>query len=106
MQSSDWHDLMISLVTGKEMQEKVERQSWKSLQLTMNDSAKFVDMLHNVPWEDGLPLDVVDAVEGYLASSREGKLGVTGEGTLLDNAQGSHFLVSSQLLIQLIDLID
>ena len=29
------------------------------MQQTMLDSAKFVDMLHNVPWEDGLPKDVV-----------------------------------------------
>lgn len=28
------------------------------------------------------------AVESYLAVSREGQLGVTGEGTLLDHAQG------------------
>lgn len=25
------------------------------MQLAMTDSIKFVDMLHNVPWEDGLP---------------------------------------------------
>ena len=25
----------------------------------MNDTNKFVDMLHNVPWEDGLPKEVV-----------------------------------------------
>lgn len=27
--------------------------------MTMNDSQKFVDMLHNVPWEDGLNDDVL-----------------------------------------------
>lgn len=27
------------------------------MQLAMTDSIKFVDMLHNVPWEDGLPGD-------------------------------------------------
>jgi len=26
----------------------------------MTDSIKFVDMLHNVPWEDGLPNDTRD----------------------------------------------
>lgn len=27
------------------------------MQLAMTDSIKFVDMMHNVPWEDGLPGD-------------------------------------------------
>ena len=39
--------------------EKFDRSQWKTMQQTMLDSAKFVDMLHNVPWEDGLPKDVV-----------------------------------------------
>ena len=30
----------------------------------------------------------VAAVESYLAKSRDGQLGVTGEGTMLENAQG------------------
>ena len=29
------------------------------MQQTMNDSTKFVDMLHNVSWEDGLPAEVL-----------------------------------------------
>ena len=32
------------------------------------------------------------AVESYLAVSPAGKLGVTGEGTLLENAQGKYFI--------------
>ena len=40
-------------------EEKFDRSQWKIMQQTMLDSAKFVDMLHNVPWEDGLPTDVV-----------------------------------------------
>ena len=32
------------------------------MQVTMNDTSKFVDMLHNVPWEDGLPNEVVEGV--------------------------------------------
>ena len=43
----------------KEGGDRFDRASWKSMQLTMNDASKFVDMLHNVPWEDGLPKDVV-----------------------------------------------
>ena len=34
------------------------RQSWKEMQQTMTDSGKFIDMLRNVPWEDGLDNDV------------------------------------------------
>ena len=30
----------------------------------------------------------VSAVESYLAKSKDGQLGVTGEGTMLDNAPG------------------
>ena len=42
-------------VTKKELPDKFDRQQWKIMQLAMTDSIKFVDMLHNVPWEDGLP---------------------------------------------------
>ena len=37
------------------------------------------------------------AVESYLAQGKDGELGVTGEGTLLDNAQGT-FTVSVWML--------
>lgn len=41
------------------------------------------------------------AVEGYLAKNKEGSYGVTGEGSLLDNAAGKlhllHFVVSTLL---------
>ena len=43
----------------KEGDGRFDRAAWKVMQVTMNDTAKFVDMLHNVPWEDGLPDDVV-----------------------------------------------
>jgi len=66
------------------------------MQHTMTDSIKFVDMLHNVLWEDGLPQDVLAAVESYLACTKDGQLGVTGEGSLLDNAQDKHFLAVKQ----------
>ena len=39
--------------------ERFDRAQWKSMQQTMNDSTKFVDMLHNVSWEDGLPTEVM-----------------------------------------------
>ena len=46
---------------------RFDRGTWKVMQVTMNDTSKFVDMLHNVPWEDGLPSDVV---QGKLVWSR------------------------------------
>ena len=39
--------------------EKFDRAARKSMQHTMTDSTKFVDMLHNVSWEDGLSDEVV-----------------------------------------------
>ncbi len=30
----------------------------------MNDSLKFLDMLHNVPWQDGLPNSIVSGTLG------------------------------------------
>ena len=38
--------------------ERFDRAQWKTMQLTLNDSTKFVDIMHNVAWEDGLPNDV------------------------------------------------
>ncbi|KAK6187606.1 hypothetical protein SNE40_005595 [Patella caerulea] len=62
--------------------DRYDRVSWKGMQLTMTDSLKFVDMLRNVPWEDGLHDDVLRAVESYLAISKDGQLGVTGDTSL------------------------
>ena len=39
--------------------ERFDRAAWKSMQQTMNESSKFVDIMHNVPWEDGLSKDIV-----------------------------------------------
>ena len=44
---------------ARETSERFDKQSWKAMQQTMNETTKFVDMLHNVPWEDGLPADVI-----------------------------------------------
>ncbi|XP_060567478.1 dynein axonemal heavy chain 5-like [Ruditapes philippinarum] len=66
---------------------RVDRAQWKAMVNTMSDSTKFVDMLHNVSWEDGLPEDVLRAVESCLSQGKDGELGVTGEGSLLENAQ-------------------
>lgn len=36
------------------------------MQQTMNDSTKFVDMLHNVSWEDGLPAEVLQGNQSQM----------------------------------------
>lgn len=46
--------------TNKETSDRVDRAQWKSMQSTMNDAVKFVGMLHNLPWEDGLPNEVLN----------------------------------------------
>ena len=50
---------------------RFDRGTWKVMQVTMNDTSKFVDMLHNVPWEDGLPSDVVQGKGSFTLDERE-----------------------------------
>ncbi|XP_052089132.1 uncharacterized protein LOC127725852 isoform X10 [Mytilus californianus] len=90
MSSSSSSTKMLGVKKGKK-DGGFDRAQWKNIQMTMNDSQKFVDMLHNVPWEDGLMDDVLRAVESYLSANKDGNLGVTGEGTLLDHAQDVQF---------------
>ncbi|XP_033874385.3 dynein axonemal heavy chain 8-like [Acipenser ruthenus] len=73
--------------TGKDGKDKVDKTWWKTLQNYVGDIGKFVDMIHNVArLEDGLPGEVLKLVESYLGKTKEGSLGVTGEGSLLENA--------------------
>ena len=44
---------------GKDDSSRVDRVQWKGMVNTMQDTTKFVDMLHNVSWVDGLPDDVL-----------------------------------------------
>ncbi|XP_041109797.1 dynein heavy chain 8, axonemal-like [Polyodon spathula] len=73
--------------TGKDGKDKVDKTWWKTLQNYVGDIGKFVDMIHNVArLEDGLPEEILKLVESYLGKTKEGSLGVTGEGSLLENA--------------------
>ena len=54
----------------------------------MQDPGKFIDMVHGIDWEEGLPMDVYTAVESYLTKGREDQAGITGEGTMTENAKG------------------
>ena len=50
---------VIFAAKGKDDGSRVDRVQWKGMQNTMQDTTKFVDMLHNVSWEDGLTDDVL-----------------------------------------------
>ena len=50
---------MIFTAKGKDDSSRVDRVQWKGMVNTMQDTTKFVDMLHNVSWADGLPDDVL-----------------------------------------------
>ena len=67
--------------------ERLDRNQWKVYQNMMQDSGKFVELLHSIEWEDGLQSDVAQAVESYLARGKDGQLGITGEGSLLTENQ-------------------
>ncbi|XP_018096048.2 dynein heavy chain 5, axonemal [Xenopus laevis] len=67
--------------------DKVDRAKWKTLQYYVGDTSKFVDLIHQIAkLEDGLPDQTLKDVEMYLGRAREGSQGVTGEGSLLENA--------------------
>ncbi len=95
--------------------ERLDKNQWKQYQNLMQDSGKFIELLQNIEWEDGLSADVMQcqfvvhiivdfvdtlqilqkksqylAVEGYFAKSKEGQLGITGEGLLLDNPESKN----------------
>ncbi|XP_069830783.1 uncharacterized protein [Dendropsophus ebraccatus] len=67
--------------------DKVDRARWKKIQLQIGETSKFVEMIHQIAkLEDGLPDQTVKDVEAYLGKAKEGSSGVTGEGSLLENA--------------------
>ncbi|KAM8953036.1 dynein axonemal heavy chain 5-like [Pelodytes ibericus] len=67
--------------------DKVDRARWKNLQYNVGDSSKFVDMINQIAkLEDGLPDQTLKDIETYLGRAKEGTHGVTGEGSLLENA--------------------
>ncbi|CAF0874114.1 unnamed protein product [Rotaria sordida] len=76
---------------GRMQAERLDRNQWKQYTALMADSGRFVDMLHGINWQDGLNLDVANAVESYIAKGRDGvSEGITGEGSLLENAKNFH----------------
>ena len=72
--------ISISFPEGKEGAD--DKKKWKQMQVLMQDSVKFVEMLHHIDWENGLPPSVMTNLE-YFLPRKDGE-GVTGEGSLLD----------------------
>ncbi|XP_063775387.1 uncharacterized protein LOC134910927 [Pseudophryne corroboree] len=67
--------------------DKVDKARWKNIQYHIGESSKFVEMIHQIAkLEDGLPEYTMKDVEAYLGRASEGSHGVTGEGSLLENA--------------------
>ena len=56
--------------SSKEKTDKELRQQWKIMLLTLNDAGKFVDMMHNVAWEEGLDKHVLEGKEEYSNTCR------------------------------------
>lgn len=54
---------------------KMDRQTWKAIQLIMSDSQKFAEALHGVSWEEGLSDDIVRSLEPFFAKNELGELG-------------------------------
>lgn len=59
---------------GVNAEGKVDRSTWKAIQQIMNDSQKFVESLHHVPWKEGLPDDILKGVQSFLATSSGGEV--------------------------------
>ncbi|KAM9316607.1 uncharacterized protein PAF06_007656 [Gastrophryne carolinensis] len=67
--------------------DKVDRARWKNIQYHIGETSKFVDMINQIAkLPDGLPDQTLKDVEAYLGKAKEGSSGVTGEGSLLENA--------------------
>ncbi|XP_075124385.1 uncharacterized protein LOC142197756 [Leptodactylus fuscus] len=67
--------------------DRVDRAKWKNIQYQIGETSKFVEMLHKIAkLEDGLPDQTLKDVEAYLGKAKEGSHGITGEGSLLENA--------------------
>ena len=76
---------------GVNAEGKVDRPTWKAVQQIMNDSQKFVESLHNVPWKDGLPEDILKGVQSFLAASNGGDVTDSDLGTAAPGASASTY---------------
>lgn len=70
---------------------KVDRPTWKAIQQVMNDSQKFVESLHHVPWKEGLPEDILKGVQSFLAASNGGDVSESDLGAAAPGASASTY---------------
>ena len=73
--------------------DRLDRSQWKLYQNLMQDCGRFVELVHTIEWEDGLKPDMTLIIENYFMKGKDGQLGITGEGTLLDNAKGAFLFI-------------
>ena len=57
----------------------------------MNDSQKFVDSLHHVPWKEGLADDILKGVQSFLAASNGGDVNDSDLGFAAPGASASTY---------------
>lgn len=76
---------IIEMSTNK--MERLDRNQWKQYQNMMIDSARFVDLLNGIEWEEGLSVETIQSVESYLSKGKDGQIGITGEGSLIDSSK-------------------
>lgn len=41
------------------MSDRFDHQQWKAMQRIMSDTVRFVEQLHNIPWEEGIAPEVI-----------------------------------------------
>ena len=44
---------------SREAGERFDRAQWKAMQQIMSDTNKFLDMLQDIPWQEGLSLETI-----------------------------------------------
>jgi len=84
-----YHSSFINSFEGLN-KERLDRNQWKHYQNLMQDSPKFVELMQNIDLTDGLQPEMAQLVESYLMKGKDGQLGITGEGLLLENAKDTN----------------
>ena len=77
MQSTS-HDPRKKATTGS-VSTKMEKEQWLQLQIAIGDSQRFLDLINNLKWEEGLPKEAIDLIESKLATSHNSKNGGTSQ---------------------------
>ena len=67
------HPVMLSLLPVYFIvnEGKIDKSTWKTIQLIMQDSQKFCEYMNNYNWCEGLPSDVLATVVAFFAPGEE-----------------------------------